>query len=54
MTDTSAARRAARVDTRDESAADWLAYLLTMQGRDEEAEHLRRFGLNLDGSICCG
>jgi hypothetical protein len=25
------------VDTGDEPAADWLAYLLTMQGRDEEA-----------------
>jgi hypothetical protein len=33
--------------------ADWLAYLLTMEGRDEEAERLRRFGLNLDRSIRC-
>jgi hypothetical protein len=26
---------------------------LTRQGRDEEAERLRRLGLNLDGSIAC-
>ena len=30
-----------------------LADLLTKQGRGEEAERLRRFGLNPDGSIAC-
>jgi hypothetical protein len=40
-------------DPGEESAADWLAYLLTMEGRDEEAGRLRRFGLNLDRSIRC-
>ena len=30
-----------------------LAELLTQQGRGEEAERLRRFGLNPDGSIAC-
>ena len=29
----------------------WLAELLVKQGRGEDAERLRRFGLNLDGSI---
>ena len=33
---------------------DLLADLLTKQGRGEEAERLRRFGLNPDGSIACG
>ena len=32
----------------------WLAKLLTQQGRDKEAERLRRFGLNPDGSVACG
>jgi hypothetical protein len=31
-----------------------LAELLTQQGREEEAERLRRFGLHPDGSIACG
>ena len=35
----------------DEATAEWLAELLTKQGRGEEAERLRRFGLNPDGSI---
>ena len=30
-----------------------LADLLIKQGRGEEAERLRRFGLNPDGSIAC-
>ena len=33
--------------------ADLLADLLTKLGRGEEAERLRRFGLNPDGSIAC-
>ena len=41
----------ARADTGDEYAASRLAGLLTKQGRNEEAERLRRFGLNPDGSI---
>lgn len=41
----------ARADTCDEVASWRLADLLTEQGRGEEAEQLRRFGLNLDGSI---
>ncbi len=36
-----------------EDAGMQLANLLTKQGRGEEAERLRRFGLNLDGSIAC-
>jgi hypothetical protein len=43
----------ARVDVGDGSAAGPLANLLAKQGRGEEAERLRRFGLNLDGSIAC-
>jgi hypothetical protein len=43
----------ARADAGDEAAAGPLADLLTKQGRGEEAERLRRFGLNLDGSIAC-
>ena len=31
-----------------------LAWLLEQQGQGEEAEQLRRFGLNPDGSIACG
>jgi hypothetical protein len=31
-----------------------LAGLLAQQGQDEEAERLRRFGLNPDGSVACG
>ena len=34
-----------------EQRADLLADLLIKQGRSEEAERLRRFGLNPDGSI---
>jgi hypothetical protein len=41
----------ARVDAGDALAALRLSDLLAWQGRDEEAERLRRFGLNLDGSI---
>ncbi len=41
----------ARVDAGDEYAALRLPELLTEQGRGEEAERLRRFGLNPDGSI---
>ena len=44
-------------DVGDEDAAsrlsELLADLLTKQGRGEEAERLRRFGLNPDGSIAC-
>ena len=35
------------------TAAARLPDLLTEQGRGEEAERLRRFGLNPDGSIAC-
>ena len=41
----------ARADAGDSAAARQLAHLLTEQGRAEEAERLRRFGLNPDGSI---
>ena len=41
----------ARVDAGDSAAARQLAHLLTEQGRAEEAERLRRFGLNPDRSI---
>jgi TIR domain len=37
----------------DGHAAKRLAGLLIKQGRDEEAERLRQFGLNPDGSIAC-
>jgi thioredoxin-like negative regulator of GroEL len=47
----------ARANAGDEYAADLLGDLLVdllgKQGRDEEAERLRRFGLNPDGSIAC-
>jgi hypothetical protein len=47
----------ARADAGDEAAAlrlaDMLAGLLIKQGRREEAQRLRRFGLNPDGSIAC-
>ena len=47
----------ARTDAGDEYAAArlgrLLAALLIKQGRGEEAERLRRFGLNPDGSIAC-
>jgi hypothetical protein len=43
----------ARANAGDETAAWRLATLLIKQGRGEEAERLRRFGLNLDGSIAC-
>ena len=41
----------AQVDAGDRDAADLLTGLLIKQGRSEEAERLRRFGLNPDGSI---
>jgi TIR domain len=44
----------ARVSIGDDWAAWRLADLLAGQGRDEEAEQLRRFGLNLDGTIPSG
>jgi 8-oxo-dGTP pyrophosphatase MutT (NUDIX family) len=43
----------ARAETGDVDAARPLAGVLARQGRDEEAERLRRFGLNPDGSIAC-
>jgi len=41
----------ARVSIGDEYAGTRLADQLAKQGRDEEAKQLRRFGLNLDGTI---
>jgi len=41
----------ARADASDAAAAGPPADLLIQQGRGEEAERLRRFGLNPDGSI---
>jgi hypothetical protein len=41
----------ARADAGDGNAARWLPGVLAEQGRGEEAERLRRFGLNPDGSI---
>ena len=41
----------ARTDAGDEDAARQLPGLLTEQGRREEGERLRRFGLTPDGSI---
>ena len=41
----------AQISAGDTEVASWLPELLTMQGRGEEAERLRRFGLNPDGSI---
>ena len=41
----------ARADENDWDAARQLADLLIKQGRGEEAERLRRFGLNPDGSV---
>ena len=43
----------ARADTGD-GVAERLAELLTQLGRDQEAERLRRFGLNPDGSVARG
>jgi hypothetical protein len=43
-----------RVDAGDRNAADPLADLLHECGRWEEAERLRRFGFNPDGSIASG
>jgi hypothetical protein len=46
----------ARADAGDQHAErlpDLLADLLMKTGRSEEAERLRRFGLNPDGSIAC-
>ncbi len=42
-----------RANAGDKDAAERLADLLIKQGRGEEAERLRRFGLNPDGSIAC-
>jgi hypothetical protein len=44
----------ARVSAGDEGAAWLLPELLSKQGRAEEAERLRRFGLNPDGSTARG
>ena len=43
----------ARADAGDEAADERLADLLTKKVGGEEAERLRRFGLNPDGSIAC-
>ena len=43
----------ARAEAGDRGAVSRLPDLLIKQGRGEEAERLRRFGLNLDGSIAC-
>ena len=43
----------ARADADDWRAASRLVDLLRRQGRGEEAERLRRYGLNPDGSIAC-
>lgn len=43
----------ARADAGDWDAGQRLADLLVKQGPGEEAERLRRFGLNPDGSIAC-
>jgi len=42
-----------RVAAGDTAAAEPMADLLIKQGRSEEAQRLRRFGLNPDGSIAC-
>ncbi len=41
----------AQLDAGTENAADLLVDLLLKQGRSEEAQRLRRFGLKPDGSI---
>jgi hypothetical protein len=41
----------ARADAGDDDVGERLAELLIKQGRNEEAQRLRRFGLNPDGSI---
>ena len=43
----------AQADAGDGAAAVQLAELLARRGQGEEAERLRRFGLNPDGSIAC-
>ena len=43
----------ALADAGDEDVGSKLAYLLIKQDRGKEAERLRRFGLNPDGSIAC-
>ena len=43
----------ARADAGDEWAAARLPDLLIEQGRGEEAERLRRFGMTPDGAIAC-
>jgi hypothetical protein len=40
-----------RATAGDPAAGDRLGDVLLRQGREEEAERLRRFGLNPDGSI---
>jgi hypothetical protein len=43
----------AQADVGDRVAASQLPGVLIQQGRGEEAERLRRFGLNPHGSIAC-
>ena len=43
----------ARAEVGDEAAAARLPRMLEKQGRHKEAEQVRRFGLNPDGSIAC-
>ena len=43
----------ARTDAGHEGAARHLAVLMIKQGRGDDADRLRRFGLNPDGSIAC-
>ena len=43
----------ARIDVGAPYASSELTELLIKQDRNEEAERLRRFGLNPDGSIAC-
>jgi hypothetical protein len=43
----------ARADAGDDVAAARLPEVLIKQGRGKEAQRLRRFGLNPDGSIAC-
>ena len=43
----------ARIGVGDDAAFSRLTALLIMHGQGEEAERLRRFGLNPDGSVAC-
>ena len=43
----------ALADAGDSAAAERLARMLIKQGGGEEAQRLRQFGLNPDGSIAC-